>query len=43
VPLPSEDPAQKLAQLKEMLDDGLATESEYESKKAEILAGIQPT
>ena len=32
------DPAQKLAQLKEMLDEGLITDADYETKKAEILA-----
>jgi hypothetical protein len=37
---PSEDPKQKLTQLKEMHDEGLITEAEYESKKAEILADI---
>lgn len=37
---PSEDPAQKLRQLKQMLDDGLIEEAEYETKKAEILAGM---
>ena len=36
----SENAKQKLTQLKEMLDDGLITEAEYESKKAEILADI---
>jgi cytoskeletal protein CcmA (bactofilin family) len=34
------DATQKLKQLKEMLDEGLITEAEYESKKAEILAGM---
>jgi uncharacterized membrane protein len=36
----SEDPKRKLTQLKEMLDEGLITESEYEAKKAEILNAI---
>jgi cytoskeletal protein CcmA (bactofilin family) len=35
-----DDATQKLKQLKGMLDEGLITESEYESKKAEILAGM---
>lgn len=40
-PAPStEDPKQKLTQLKGMLDEGLITEAEYESKKAEILTEI---
>jgi hypothetical protein len=39
-PAPSEDPKQKLTQLKEMHDEGLITEAEYESKKAEIQADI---
>jgi Short C-terminal domain len=30
-------PTQKLQQLKEMLDQGLITEAEYQAKKAEIL------
>jgi len=36
----SEDPKQRLSQLKEMLDEDLITKAEYESKKAEILADI---
>jgi len=41
IPTPSsEDSKQKLTHLKEMLDEGLITEAEYESKKAEILADI---
>jgi len=36
----SEVPRQKLTRLKEMLDDGLITEDEFESKKAEFLAGM---
>jgi hypothetical protein len=39
-PVESEDPTQKLSQLKEMLDEGLISEAEYEAKKAEILAGM---
>lgn len=35
-----EDPVQKLKQLKEMLDAGLITATEYESKKSEILSRI---
>jgi cytoskeletal protein CcmA (bactofilin family) len=34
----NDDPAQRIAQLKSMLDEGLLTEAEYEAKKAEILA-----
>ena len=34
-----QDTKQKLTQLKVMLDEGLITQAEYESKKAEILAG----
>ncbi len=37
---PSEDPIQKLKQLKALLDKELITEAEYEAKKAEILADI---
>lgn len=33
----SEDPAEKLKKLKEMMDAGLITEQEYETKKTEIL------
>lgn len=36
----SEDPAQQLKQLKQMFDNGLITETEYEAKKAEVLAGM---
>lgn len=32
------DPTQKLKQLQEMMDQGLITESDYETKKAEILS-----
>lgn len=32
------DPVEKLAKLKEMLDRGLLSESEYNAKKAEVLA-----
>ena len=39
-PAASEDPKQTLKQLKEMLDEGLITEAEYEAKKAEILSGM---
>jgi len=39
-PPPSEDPKQKLKQLKEMLDDGVISEAEYEAKKAEILSSM---
>lgn len=39
-PAASEDAKQKLTQLKEMLDEGLITEAEYEAKKAEILSGM---
>lgn len=35
-----EYPTQKLNQLKEMLNEGLITETEYETKKTEILAGM---
>ena len=34
----SSDPAQKLKQLKEMLDEGLITKSEFESKRQEIIS-----
>jgi cytoskeletal protein CcmA (bactofilin family) len=37
---PSGDAAQKLAQLKAMLDQGLLSEAEYETKKAEILSRL---
>ena len=33
-------PAERLAQLKQLRDQGLITASEYEAKKAEILAGL---
>jgi cytoskeletal protein CcmA (bactofilin family) len=36
----SGDAAHALAQLKSMLDEGLLTEAEYETKKAEILARV---
>lgn len=35
---PREDPLQTLKKLKEMLDHGLITQAEYDTKKAEILA-----
>ena len=35
---PKEDPLQKLKKLKEMLDAGLITESEYNEKKADLLS-----
>lgn len=35
-----ENPTQKLNQLKEMLNEGLITEAEYETKKTEILGGM---
>merc|ERR1712060_406832 len=34
------DPAEKLAKLKAMLDDGLITEADYDAKKADILANM---
>jgi hypothetical protein len=34
------DPAQRLKTLKGMLDAGLITEADYNSKKAEVLASI---
>jgi cytoskeletal protein CcmA (bactofilin family) len=37
-PEPSGDAAQKLAQLKAMVDEGLINEAEYEAKKSDILA-----
>ena len=37
-PADLKDPKEKLTRLKEMLNEGLITEAEYESKKAEILA-----
>ena len=37
---PTYDPAQKLEQLKKMLDIGLISQSEYDLKKAEILSRI---
>jgi len=40
IPAAPEDPKQRLIQLKEMLDEDLITEDEYESKKTEILAGM---
>ena len=36
--VPDEDPLQRLKQLKEMMDAELITQSEYESKKADILS-----
>jgi hypothetical protein len=35
---PTHDPVQKLKQLKDMLDTGLISQSEYDSKKADILS-----
>lgn len=35
-----EDPADRLAQLKQLRDQGLITAADYESKKAEILRGL---
>jgi len=35
---PQEDPVQKLKQLKDMLDTGLISQEEYDSKKADILS-----
>ena len=35
-----EDNMEKLRRLKEMMDDGVITEEEYNAKKAELLAGI---
>jgi len=32
------DPTEKLAQLKKMLDGGLITQAEYDTKKGEILS-----
>lgn len=37
-PQPTEDPLQKMMQLKGMLDAGLITESEYNTKKADLLS-----
>lgn len=34
------DPAQRLKKLKDLLDEGLITKEDYDSKKAEILAAI---
>ena len=39
-PAPTESSADKLKQLKQMLDEDLITEAEYEEKKAEILASM---
>jgi cytoskeletal protein CcmA (bactofilin family) len=39
-PEPSGDAAQKLAQLKAMLDEGLISQAEYESKKSDILSRL---
>ena len=36
--VPVNDPVEKLEKLKEMLDRGLISESEYNAKKAEIMA-----
>jgi Short C-terminal domain len=35
-----EDPAERLAQLRQLRDQGLITAADYEAKKAEILAGL---
>ncbi len=35
---PREDPVERLKQLKQMLDNGLISQAEYDSKKAEILS-----
>ena len=35
-----DDPEEKLAKLKSMLDKGLITQAEYDFKKAEVLAGM---
>jgi hypothetical protein len=37
---PKEDPMEQLTKLKSMVDDGLITEDDYNSKKAEILSKI---
>ena len=37
-PQPADDPLQKMKQLKGMLDAGLITESEYNTKKADLLS-----
>ena len=37
-PQPADDPLQKMMQLKGMLDAGLITESEYNTKKADLLS-----
>ena len=37
-PQPTDDPLQKMKQLKGMLDAGLITESEYNAKKADLLS-----
>ncbi len=39
-PPPTDDPVQRLQQLKAMLDEGLITADEYEAKKAEILGRL---
>jgi len=36
----SDDPAAKLKQLKQMLDEGLISESDYESKKSDLLSRL---
>lgn len=40
VDLSGEEPAERLARLKALRDQGLITASDYEAKKAEILAGM---
>jgi membrane protease subunit (stomatin/prohibitin family) len=37
---PSEDPVQRLAKLKTMLDAGLIEQSEFDAAKAKILSSI---
>ena len=37
-PVADETPATKMRQLKEMLDEGLVTQEEFDAKKAELLA-----
>ena len=39
-PQPADDPSQKLRQLQAMLDEGLITQEEYETKRAEIIANM---
>jgi hypothetical protein len=37
---PDDDPAERLAQLKRLYEQGLITAADYEAKKAEILSGL---